>query len=303
MDGVLIIDKPEGPTSHDVVAAVRRALKESRLGHTGTLDPLATGVLPLAVGRATRLVRFLTASDKDYDATIRFGLATDTYDITGAELSRTDRAPSRDDVSRAVASLCGDYLQMPPAFSAKKVEGRRAYDQARRAAPVVLAPAPVRVSRAEVIDVSGAQARVSLTCSAGFYVRSFAHALGELTGTGACLETLRRTRSGDFTLDAALGLDAVQDRARVEAALVTLDRLLPGFPAVQVTPQGGQFVRHGRELEPGDFEPVAGSATRDGAAAPRDPAYVRLIDRNGTLLALGTAGRSPGSLHPAVVLV
>jgi tRNA pseudouridine55 synthase len=302
MDGVLVIDKPEGLTSHDVVAAVRRVLKESRIGHTGTLDPLATGVLPLAIGRATRLVRFLTASDKDYDATIRFGLTTDTYDITGTEVSRTDRAPSRDDVVRGVESLRGDYLQMPPAFSAKKVDGRRAYAQARQAQPVALSPAPVRVSRADILEVSGAQARVSLTCSAGFYVRSFAHALGELAGTGACLEALRRTRSGDFTLDMAVTLDrlfrlladATSDvhgfRLQPEG-FIPLDRLLPRFPAVQVTPQGRRFVHHGRELQPGDF---------DGELASE---WVRILDERGALLALGTAGHVPGSLHPAVVLI
>ena len=292
MDGVLVIDKPPGLTSHDVVAAARRTLGETRIGHTGTLDPLATGVLPLAVGRATRLVRFLTASDKDYDATIRFGVTTDSYDVTGTETGRTDAVPSSDAVARAVESLRGEYLQMPPAFSAKKVDGRRAYAHARRSEPVALVPAPVRVSRAELLDVSGAQARVALTCSAGFYVRSFAHALGELVGTGACLEALRRTRSGDFTLDMALTMDGLQDAARVSAAFVSLDRLLPRFPAVQVGDQGRTFVTHGRELKAGDFE---GS----GAGAE----WVRILDRQGSLLALGAPGSTPDSLHPAVVLV
>ena len=131
IDGVLVLDKPQGLTSHDVVAVARRALGERRIGHTGTLDPLATGVLPLACGRATRLVRFLTASDKDYDATIRFGLTTDSYDVTGTETSRSGRLPERDAVERALATLTGSYLQTPPAFSAKKVAGRRSYDMAR----------------------------------------------------------------------------------------------------------------------------------------------------------------------------
>src|SRR5688500_15245946 len=172
MTGVLVIDKPQGLTSHDVVAVARRALGETRIGHTGTLDPLATGVLPLAIGRATRLARFLTASDKDYDATIRFGLTTDSYDVTGTETGRTDAAPSSEAVARAIESLRGEYLQMPPAFSAKKVDGRRAYAHARRAEPVALTAVPVRVSRAELLSVSGPQARVALTSSAGFYVRS-----------------------------------------------------------------------------------------------------------------------------------
>src|SRR5678815_5909757 len=124
MDGVIVVDKPEGLTSHDVVSAARRLLGERRIGHTGTLDPLATGVLPLACGRATRLVRFLTASDKEYEATIRFGFTTDSYDVTGTETSRSGRTPGRTVVAAALAELTGDYLQMPPAFSAKKVAGR-----------------------------------------------------------------------------------------------------------------------------------------------------------------------------------
>src|SRR5688572_28609279 len=168
MDGVLVVDKPAGLTSHDVVAAARRAFNEQRIGHTGTLDPMATGVLPLAIGRATRLVRFLTASDKDYDATIRFGLTTDTYDITGSETSRSDRRPDRDAIERALSSLTGEYLQMPPAFSAKKVGGRRAYDLARQDEPVALTAVPVRVARADLLEFDGIDARVTLTCSAGF---------------------------------------------------------------------------------------------------------------------------------------
>src|SRR4029450_9508855 len=140
MDGLLVIDKPEGLTSHDVVAAARRLLGEKRIGHTGTLDPLATGVLPLACGRATRLVRFLTASDKDYEARIRFGVATDTYDITGTPVSRSDVRPTRDVIEQALVSLRGEYRQMPPAFSAKKVRGTPAYVLARRDEPVELQP-------------------------------------------------------------------------------------------------------------------------------------------------------------------
>ncbi len=292
MDGVLVIDKPQGLTSHDVVAAARRALGETRIGHTGTLDPLATGVLPLAIGRATRLVRFLTASDKDYLADVRFGVTTDSYDITGAETRRTDVVPSRDALLTAVRALTGAYLQPPPPFSAKKIEGRRAYRLARQNQPVVLTPAPVRVARADLLEFTGACARVALTCSAGFYVRSFAHALGELTGTGACLEALRRTRSGDFTLETAVSMEALHDPACASSGRVPLEALLPRFPAVTLTEQGRAHVAHGRELAPGDY-----------AAAPPDPAWVRLFDTTGALVALATPGRTPGSLHPSVVLI
>ncbi len=301
MDGVLVIDKPQGLTSHDVVAAARRALGEKRLGHTGTLDPLATGVLPLAVGRATRLVRFLTASDKDYDATIRLGVTTDSYDVTGTETSRTDLVPSRDALLAAVETLTGDYLQAPPPFSAKKIEGRRAYRLARLGQPVTLTPVPVRVPRADLIEFAGGRVRVALTCSAGFYVRSFAHALGELAGTGACLEALRRTRSGEFDLDGAISMERLRDVSGAlgaGASLIALEGLLARFPAVTLTDGGRVHVSHGRELSPGDY------ADRPlDADGPPDAAWVRLFDGRGALVALATPGQTHGSLHPSVVLV
>jgi tRNA pseudouridine55 synthase len=292
MDGVLVISKPQGLTSHDVVTAARRAIGDPRIGHTGTLDPLATGVLPLVIGRATRLVRFLTAADKDYLATIRFGLTTDSYDITGTETGRTGTVPSRDVVLDGMRRLTGEYLQTPPAFSAKKVEGRRAYELARREQVVTLTPVPVRVTRADLVGVDQACATVVLTCSSGFYVRSFAHSLGELTGAGACLESLQRTRSGEFTLDTALPIDALQEPARVAASLVPLAGVLGGFPAVTLNDRGRSHVSHGRELGADDV-------TAPFAAAE----WTRLLDATGTLVALATPGRAPGSLHPSVVLI
>jgi tRNA pseudouridine55 synthase len=293
MDGVLVIDKPRGLTSHDVVAAARRALGEPHLGHTGTLDPLATGVLPLVVGRATRLVRFLAASDKDYVADVRFGLTTDSYDITGAaQGGSSGQVPSRAAILEAVQRLTGDYLQVPPAFSAKKVEGRRAYQLARQDQTVALAPVPVSVTRADLLELAGARARIALTCSAGFYVRSFAHSLGELTGTGACLEALQRTRSGEFGVAGALTLDALEDRARVAASLVPLAGTLGRIPAAIVTDRGRTHVSHGRELGPEDLAAPAGQVE-----------WVRLLDGSGALVALATPGKTPGSLHPAVVLI
>jgi tRNA pseudouridine55 synthase len=306
MDGVIVVNKPQGLTSHDVVAAARRALGEPAIGHTGTLDPLATGVLPLAIGRATRLARFMTASDKDYRATIRFGLTTDSYDITGAATGGTGQTPSPDALRDAMRRLTGDYLQAPPAFSAKKIEGRRAYRLARQDQPVSLTPLPVQVMRADLVDVSGARAVVALTCSAGFYVRSFAHSLGELTGTGACLEALERTRSGEFGLDLALGLDGLQNPELVASSLIPMAAILRRFPAVTVTDRGRAHVSHGRELMPEDLagpgEPSR-AVTTDQRPAAADRAWVRLFDGTGALVALATTGRAPGSLHPAVVLI
>lgn len=303
MDGVLVIDKPQGLTSHDVVAAARRILGEKRIGHTGTLDPLATGVLPLAIGRATRLVRFLAASDKDYDATIRFGLTTDSYDITGAETSRSDAVPSRDDVVKGLGELRGDYVQTPPAFSAKKIDGRRAYQLARQQQPVALTAVPVRVVRAELLEFTGSRARVALTCSAGFYVRSFAHSLGAMMSTGACLEALRRTRSGEFCIDTAMSMESLQDASRAAASVVALEALLPRLPAVTLAERGRAHVSHGRELAQADYEPGGPTQASPLPDTSAEAAWVRLFDGTGALVALATRGDAPGSLHPSVVLI
>jgi tRNA pseudouridine55 synthase len=312
MRGVLVVDKPQGPTSHDVVAAARRALfgraprraaerREQRIGHTGTLDPLATGVLPLACGRATRLVRFLIGSDKDYDATILFGLSTDTCDITGTEIARTDRRPDANAVAQAVESLTGRSLQTPPAYSAKKVAGERAYDLARRDEKVELTPVEVTVTRATLTAFDGDRASISLTCSAGFYVRSFAQSLGERVGTGACLQTLRRTRSGQFTLDDAVPLaELIETPEAAAQRMVPLDRLLNTLPAVRLSQDERIRISHGRSLERLNHGVDAPDGAEDGSG--RQP-WVRLLDGDGHLVALATPGNEPGSLHPAIVLI
>jgi tRNA pseudouridine55 synthase len=304
VDGVLVIDKPQGLTSHDVVAVARRALRESRIGHTGTLDPLATGVLPLAIGRATRLVRFFTASDKDYVATIRFGATTDTYDVDGEPTSRSDRRPNAADLDAAVAALRGRYDQLPPPFSAKKVGGRRAYDLARRKEEVTLTAVAVHVARADIEVFDGWSARIGLTVSSGFYVRSFAHTLGQALGTGAYLEALQRTRSGEFRLDEAMTVDELcgdpespgakhGSREAILDWVIPMERLLTAFPAVTVTDEGRLWIGHGRELGPAQVQTPGHS----GAAE-----WTRLLDPDGHLLALASPGKLPGSLHPSVVL-
>ena len=306
MDGVLVIDKPEGLTSHDVVAAARRLLGEKRIGHTGTLDPLATGVLPLACGRATRLVRFLAATDKEYEATMLFGVTTDTLDVTGEQTSRSGAVPSRDALAAALRSVEGELMQVPPAYSAKKVAGRRAYELARRDEPVTLDAVPVRISRIELIEFGDDRCRISLTCSAGFYVRALVRDLGERCGTGATLEALRRTRSGEFSLEEAIDLDSlgkVRDRSNpesripnpgLETALIPLQKLLPGFPAVTVTAEGVTRVSHGQDVRPADVVSVLPSASCE---------WIRLLDAGGALVGLGKPQPHSKTLHPEVVLI
>ena len=307
MDGVLVIDKPAGLTSHDVVVAARRYLGESRVGHTGTLDPLATGVLALACGRATRLVRFLMSSTKDYEATVRFGVTTDSYDITGTETARTGSQPTAGDVEAALESLRGERLQTPPAFSAKKISGRRAYDMAREQRPVSPKPARVCLSRVELVDLTGHEGTFRLTCSAGYYVRSFAHDLGQLAGTGACLAELRRTRSGEFGIDRALPLSALQeDLERTRHALVPLHDLLGSLDAVRVTEEGRTRVVHGRDLRAEHLQPAAaiGQPFSQGSGGGSSGAqWVRIMDDGGALVALATVRANDGALHPAVVLI
>ncbi len=296
MHGVLIIDKPEGPTSHDVVAIARRALNTPRIGHTGTLDPMATGVLPLAIGRATRLVQFLTASDKTYEAVVRLGVVTDTYDRLGTIVQALDPdapLPGPDVVAQALDAFRGPFLQAPPPFSAKKIAGVRSYERARRG-DTSLPPAPVTV-RVHALDLLAYDApflRLRLTCSAGFYVRSLAHDVGERLGTGGTLEALRRTASGPFSIDHALPLDALADAGRVAVALIPLERLLPDWPAAVLTERGSVKVGHGQDVGPEDLAGAYSAA--DGR--------VRLLSEAGDLVAVAEPGARPGFLHPSVVL-
>ncbi|MGE3273545.1 MAG: tRNA pseudouridine(55) synthase TruB [Vicinamibacterales bacterium] len=295
IDGVLVVDKPAGPTSHDAVARARRALGERRIGHTGTLDPAATGVLALVVGRATRLSRFLTATAKTYQATVRFGVTTDTYDREGATTGGTGTAPDRAALEAALASFRGTFPQAPPAYSAKKIAGERAYALARREAAVQPAAVPVTVHALALEAFEAPVAVLTVTASPGFYVRSLAHDLGQALGTGACLDALRRTRSGAFGLEAATAWeDLVPDqRATLVDRVIGLDALLPDLPAVTLTEDGARRARHGQALGPSQAE--------GGAWAAAAGATVRLLTATGTLVGLAEPGPG-GTLHPSVVL-
>lgn len=302
MNGVLVIDKPSGPTSHDVVARVRRAIGLSRIGHTGTLDPLATGVLPLVIGRATRLAQFLTASDKEYVARIRLGVVSETYDAEGP-LTPSPTGPLTMDrperLEAVLAEFRGTYWQMPPAYSAKKVGGTAAHRLARRHKPADLKAVSVTVHALEAIDVAWDTISVRLVCSSGFYVRRLAHDLGERLGCGAYLEALRRTRAGAFAEDSAVPLETVEAEGfECATHLVTMDRLLPELPGLVLAEPGVRRVSHGNAV--GLAHLVSGPGAAAVAAIPGS--RVRLLDEGGTLLAV--AEWQPGGLlHPAIVLV
>jgi tRNA pseudouridine55 synthase len=296
MDGVLVVDKPEGPTSHDIVTWCRRRLGIRAVGHAGTLDPMATGVLVLVIGRATRLAQFFSGQPKSYDATIRLGLSTDTWDRTGTPASPAHQGPWPDPaaIAASLSGLMGARPQMPPPFSAKKIEGERAHRLARRGAAVRVEPAMVTLHSCELGVVAPPLVSISLRSSAGFYVRSLAQELGDALGCGACLESLRRTASGAFTLADAAALAFLDEHPEAAAThLVPLERLLPDLPAVQLDQDEARRAAHGNEVTvtpPEDSPGLAGATS------------VRLFAPDGSLLAIARPAGRPGVLHPAVVL-
>jgi len=208
-EGLLLVDKPAGVTSHDVVLIVRRIYGERSIGHLGTLDPFATGLLVLLIGRATRLANFIISEPKVYEATIRFGSETDTDDCTGA-VTATAPVPSADAIDSAISSLTGDIDQVPPDYSAKSVDGTRAYAAARKGAALALEPVRVRVHEWIVRDRRNDEIDVTITCGTGTYIRALARDLGRLTGSAAHLASLRRSRSGPFDVRDAHSLDQLK---------------------------------------------------------------------------------------------
>jgi len=323
VDGLLIVDKPVGPTSHDVVARVRRVLGERRIGHTGTLDPAASGVLPLVVGRATRLAQFLNAADKAYEATVGLGVETDTFDSLGRTVgvSHPGPFPTREEVDRALDEFRGAFLQQPPVYSAKKIGGKRSHRLARgrqrdvlrhahtlpaiQTLPALPAPALVTAHAIDIVGYEDGRVTIVVTCSAGFYVRSLAHDLGDRLGIGAHLEALRRTRSGDAGIATAVPLGIVErDRGAAIAALVPLAHVLSALTSVILTDEGARRAGHGRDLGPSDFAGgTAGIPQTAEAQGSGPPPRFRLLDRQGNLIGVAESARTPGLLHPTVILV
>ena len=301
--GLLVMDKPSGPTSHDMVVAVRRRLK-SKAGHTGTLDPQATGVLPICVGPATRLARFLQHQDKVYDCTIRFGWATDSYDGTGEPLGAAVEPPtiSPECAAVAVAKFTGETEQIPPVYSSKKIRGEPAYRRARRGETVETKPIKVRIFSAEIVGQERHRLLLRVHCGPGTYMRSLAHDLGAALGCPAHLESLRRVRSGPFGLEQAMSWTEFVDSsvAEVRQRLLRLESMLPEWPVAVLSDQGVAIVANGGVIEPRCIqsrEPGRG----DTRAARMPGQWVRVLDASGTLLAAAEA-LPGGLLQPRVVL-
>jgi tRNA pseudouridine55 synthase len=257
MNGLLVLDKPSGLTSHDVVAIVRRATGERSIGHLGTLDPMATGVLPLLLGKYTRLAQFFGQAEKHYEGHIRFGYATDTFDAEG-----TPSAPlqpltqSLSELQQLAKAFQGDLDQVPPVYSAKKINGVPAHKLARAGVEVPVKPARITIHSFELTALEGDTAAFTMQVSAGGYVRSVAHELGQLAGCGAHLSSLRRTRAGVFTLDHAITVEQLKQAAtpaEIEAMLPHPRTLLPEMPSVTVDDQMAGRLRNGMQVNLPDF--------------------------------------------------
>jgi tRNA pseudouridine55 synthase len=313
---VLIIDKPAGMTSHDVVARVRKIVSERRVGHTGTLDPFATGVLVVLVGRATRLAQYLSGAEKEYEAVIRLGYATDTGDVTGARLdtaatdftTETQRPTEihRADVEAALAFLRGEIEQTPPMYSAKKIAGRKLYELARRGEVVERKPVRVTVKEFAAIardgdplltanDDGSRDLKVRVVCSAGTYIRTLAEDFGKHLGLGAHVASLRRARAGRFTVAEALTLERLSELAEsveIGATLISPDAAMAHLPAVNLSDDDVSRTLHGVDLQ------IEGA---DIAQWPHGQA-VRMRDAGDDLIAMGIYDESRKVLHPSVVI-
>jgi len=296
-DGLLVIDKPAGPTSHDVVQRVRRALGTRRVGHGGTLDPDATGVLLVAVGRATRFFPFLSKEAKSYDGRIRLGFATDTYDASGRPAAEECfDLPDTGRLEAAMKAFEGPILQAPPRFSAKKIGGSPVYKLARAGAEFTLEPAAITVFRFGLRAFRPPFLEFEAECSSGTYVRSLAHDLGRVLGCGAHLDTLRRTSVGPYRLSDAVPLAVLEEEAAGGEGgrrVIPVEDLLPDAPSVIVRPEAEARVMNGSPLGPAHLET---------SPIPGDAPLVRLFSGTGRLMALARPSPDGSGLHPFLVL-
>lgn len=310
-DGLIVVNKPSGKTSHDVVESVRRIVGFRGIGHLGTLDPLATGVLVLALGRATRLARFYSGRRKRYTCAMRFGFETDTYDADGEALG-PDSAPAlnAEEITAHAMQFLGKIQQAPPSYSAKKIRGRSAHQLARRNKPVNLEPAEVEVFALTLTAVDGSTARFDVECGAGTYIRSLAFDIGRLHGAGAHLSEICRTAVGEFTLDQAVSLEDLERDAKagkLQDHVLRLENVLLDLPSATVLPIIERRIRHGAkfnlslaQIQPGRSTAAQG-ATSELDSGEWKPARLRVFSQQGRLIAIAEPV-VPRTYQPVLVL-
>ena len=249
MNGIIIIDKPPEWTSNDVVSRLRRVFNTRRIGHGGTLDPMATGVLPVFVGRATRGVEFFEHAEKVYETTIRFGLTTDTEDITGKTLTETEVSLTEEELLAVLPRFRGDILQVPPMYSAIKVGGQKLYDLARKGREVERQPRPITIHELQLLEFSGKEARLRVRCSKGTYIRTLCKDLGSALGCGGCMAALRRVQAGEYTLEGSIPLRQLLDISErgedVEHLLCPVDTMFASHPKLTLNEKQTRLVKNG----------------------------------------------------------
>lgn len=245
MNGIVIVDKPQGWTSQDVTARLRRVFSTRRIGHGGTLDPMATGVLPVFVGRATRAVEFFEHAEKTYEATLRLGMKTDTQDITGTVLEERPVTVTEQDILNVLPAFRGEILQIPPMYSALKVNGQKLYDLARKGKEVERQPRPITIHELELLHFDGQDARIRVRCSKGTYIRTLCEDMGEELGCLGTMAALRRTRAGEYTIEKAVPLQTLLDAENPEQYLLSMDSPFLGYPAVTLSENQEKRCRNG----------------------------------------------------------
>lgn len=257
MDGIVIVDKPQGWTSQDVTARLRRVFGTRRIGHGGTLDPMATGVLPVFVGRATRAVEFFEHAEKTYETVLRFGITTDTEDMTGTVLTEEKVSFTEEQLQETLAAFRGEILQVPPMYSALKVNGQKLCDLARKGKTVERQPRPITVHELTLVERGENTLRLRVRCSKGTYIRTLCKDIGEKLGCGGCMESLRRVAAGEYTIDEAIPLQTLLDTEEPEKYLRGVDTMFRNYPAVTLTANQETRCRNGNafsvSLAPGTY--------------------------------------------------
>ncbi len=288
--GIIVVDKPIGPTSHHVVNIVRRGTRIRKVGHAGTLDPRASGVLVLCLGAATRLSEYLSTSAKRYQAVVRFGVSTETYDSEGAVVRQTERTPELEEIEAVLPEFTGEIEQVPPPYSAIKIKGKKAYELARAGREVDLQPRKVTIYRLDVLAYEPPELTLNVECSAGTYIRSLAHDLGERLSTGAHLAALRRTKAGPFSIVGAVSYARLKESLEVgdwEQFVRPAVDALPDFPAVEVDEEALKEIRNGHRIP----------------AEPGSSGMAKAIGPDGELVAILEAVEDGSAWHPRKVFV
>ncbi len=304
MDGLILVSKPQGVTSHDIVARIRTILNIKKIGHFGTLDPIATGLIVVSVGKATRLFPFFSKTDKVYKGVIRLGYATDTYDSTGKPLSSEAKDyPKKAELLKAMETFEGEFEQMPPPYSAKKFRGKPLYALARRKKEFVLRPSRVNIQAFRLKKYNPPWLEFEAQCSSGTYIRSLAHDLGQTLGCGAHLAELTRIRVGNFRLKDCRTLERIEElneQGKIMEFLIPLELLLPEYPKIILKEQGSILARNGNLISPEDILKVISDSSLP-VSLERENIF-RMFSLEGKLLALAKKIPEKNCLHPFLVI-